>query len=72
MKQKKFLGQNFLNNKNILGAMARAAEITKCDVVLEAGPGRGSLTEVLAGHAKKVIAVTLKLWRGIFLIPHLR
>src|SRR3989338_4012443 len=68
MKQKKFLGQNFLNNKNILGAMARAAEITKCDVVLEAGPGRGSLTEVLAGHAKKVIAVE----KDADLIPFLK
>ena len=68
MKQKKFLGQNFLSNKNILGAMARAAEITKCDVVLEAGPGRGSLTEVLAGHAKKVIAVE----KDADLIPFLK
>jgi len=57
IEKKKFLGQNFLNNKNILGAMARAAELTKHDVVLEVGPGLGSLTEILAMRAKKVIAV---------------
>jgi len=51
------LGQNFLSNKNILEVMADAAELTKRDVVLEIGPGLGSLTEILAERAKKVIAV---------------
>jgi len=51
------LGQNFLSNKNILEVMADAAELTKRDVVLEIGPGLGSLTEILAKRAKKVIAV---------------
>lgn len=37
--------------------MARAAELTKDDVVLEVGPGFGSLTEILAARAKKVIAI---------------
>src|SRR3989344_3391353 len=57
VKKKKFLGQNFLSNKNILEVMADAAELTKRDVVLEIGPGLGSLTEILAERAKKVIAV---------------
>ncbi len=57
MKRKKYLGQNFLNNKNILEEMARAAELSKKDVVFEVGPGLGSLTEILAKYAKKVIAI---------------
>ena len=54
---KKFFGQNFLSNKNILQTLVDAAHISNNDVVLEVGPGRGSLTELLALHAKKVIAI---------------
>ena len=54
---KKYLGQHFLNNKKILEELVRAAEISKKDVVLEVGPGLGSLTEILAEHAGKVIAI---------------
>ena len=50
------LGQYFLNNKKILEEMARAAELSKKDIVLEVGPGTGSLTEILAARAGKVIA----------------
>ena len=56
-KQKKYLGQHFLKNKTILEEMARAAEISKKDIVLEVGPGLGSLTAILAERAGKVIAV---------------
>ncbi len=56
-KTKKHFGQNFLNNKKILEEMVIAGEISKKDVVLEIGPGLGSLTEVLAKKAKKIIAV---------------
>src|SRR3989338_333511 len=62
-KQKKYLprrraglGQHFLKNKKILEEMARAAELSKKDIVLEVGPGTGSLTEILAARAGKVIA----------------
>ncbi len=55
--KKKYFGQNFLNNKKILEGMVSAAEISKKDIVLEVGPGLGSLTEVLALKAKKVIAI---------------
>lgn len=54
---KKHFGQHFLNNKNILQAMIDAGKISKKDVVLEIGPGLGSLTELLGLHAKKVIAI---------------
>ncbi len=56
-KPKKHLGQHFLKNRKILEEMARSAEISKKDVVLEIGPGLGSLTEILAERAGKVIAV---------------
>src|SRR3989344_275663 len=68
MKRKKYLGQNFLNNKNILEQMAAAAELTKRDIVLEVGPGKGTLTEILAVRAKKIIAVE----KDADLIPFLK
>jgi len=47
------LGQNFLIDDNILGVIARAAELGPADVVLEVGGGLGVLSEYLAprvGH----------------------
>ena len=58
-KQNKYLGQHFLKNKKILEEMARAAEISKKDIVLEVGPGTGTLTEILAPRAKKMIAIEI-------------
>lgn len=55
----KSLGQNFLINPSILEDIVEAAKITKEDYVLEIGPGAGSLTQYLAEHAKKVVAVEL-------------
>lgn len=54
---KKSLGQHFLVNPRILDKIVSAAEITEKDVVLEIGPGTGSLTERLAEKAGRVIAV---------------
>ena len=56
--QKKF-GQNFLIDTHVLDKIVRAAEITKDDVVLEIGPGIGTLTQYLAYGAKEVIAVEI-------------
>src|SRR3989344_1343513 len=56
-KRKKFFGQNFLNNKNILNSLVGAADISQKDIVLEVGPGMGTLTELVAARAKKVIAI---------------
>ena len=53
---KKF-GQNFLIDKNILKKIAEAAKLTKDDIVLEIGPGLGSLTQELVKKSKKVIAI---------------
>ncbi len=53
----KQLGQNFLISKNILNKIIEAANISKNDVILEIGPGLGILTEALAKHAGRVLAV---------------
>lgn len=54
---KKSLGQNFLVDENILQAIIDAAQLTKDDLVVEIGPGLGTLTQRLAQQAGRVIAV---------------
>jgi 16S rRNA (adenine1518-N6/adenine1519-N6)-dimethyltransferase len=54
---KKSLGQHWLTDQPSLEAMRDAADITPDDVVLEIGPGLGTLTELLTLSAKKVFAV---------------
>ena len=53
-------GQNFLIDQNIVKKIMVVAELGKDDVVLEVGPGLGTLTkELLLSQAKKIIAVEL-------------
>lgn len=54
---KKSLGQHWLRDRNILTSIVDAAGIRPDDIVLEIGPGLGTLTSVLLERAKKVIAV---------------
>jgi 16S rRNA (adenine1518-N6/adenine1519-N6)-dimethyltransferase len=54
---KKSLGQHWLRDEESLKAVVKAGNVSKDDTVLEIGPGQGSLTKILAAHAKKVIAV---------------
>lgn len=56
--QKKF-GQNFLIDTHVLDKIIRAADIGKDDMVLEIGPGIGTMTQYLAEAAGKVIAVEI-------------
>lgn len=56
---RKSLGQHFLTDRNILGAIADAAEVDSGDTVIEVGPGRGALTAILAERAQRIIAVEL-------------
>ena len=56
--QKKF-GQNFLIDTHVLDKIIRAAEISKGDLVLEVGPGIGTLTQYLCENAGQVIAVEI-------------
>ena len=65
---KKSLGQHFLVDDNILGVIARLAELRSADVVLEIGPGLGALTRTLAEQCAHVHAVEL----DRRLEPHLR
>lgn len=55
----KRLGQNFLIDPNIVRKIVALAELTRYDVVLEIGPGRGVLTEALAQAAGRVVAVEI-------------
>ncbi|NLY76768.1 MAG: 16S rRNA (adenine(1518)-N(6)/adenine(1519)-N(6))-dimethyltransferase RsmA [Tissierellia bacterium] len=55
----KQLGQNFLIDGNIVRNIVKKAGINKDDYVLEIGPGIGTLTEELALHSKKVVAVEI-------------
>lgn len=56
--QKKF-GQNFLIDDHILTQIVDAAEITPDDLVLEIGPGIGTMTQYLAERAREVVAVEI-------------
>ena len=54
---KKSLGQHWLKDPEILADIAEAAELTDDDVVLEIGPGLGTLTSRLLARANSVTAV---------------
>ena len=54
---KKSLGQHWLKDPDILADIAEAAELTGDDVVLEIGPGLGTLTSRLLARANSVTAV---------------
>ena len=55
---KKF-GQHFLSDKTILTAIVDALAPTPGDTVVEIGPGRGSLTDILAERSGRLIAVEI-------------
>lgn len=56
--QKKF-GQNFLIDTRVLEKIVSAADITKDDMVLEIGPGIGTMTQYLCEAAREVVAVEI-------------
>ena len=56
--QKKF-GQNFLIDTRVLERIIAQAEITKDDMVLEIGPGIGTMTQYLCENAREVVAVEI-------------
>ena len=59
IKANKSLGQNFLINENVIETIVESSNITKDDLVIEIGPGLGTLTKYLLEKAKKVICVEL-------------
>ncbi len=56
--QKKY-GQNFLIDTHVLDKIIASANITKEDMVLEIGPGIGTMTQYLACAARTVVAVEI-------------
>ena len=54
---KKSLGQHWLKDADVLTDIADSADLTKDDVVLEVGPGLGTLTSKLLARAGSVVAV---------------
>lgn len=55
----KNLGQNFLVEEDVVQDIVEAASITKEDLVIEIGPGLGTLTKELLESAGKVLAIEL-------------
>lgn len=52
-------GQNFVTDPNTVRRIVRSARLSDDDVVLEVGPGLGSLTLALLPHARRVVAVEI-------------
>lgn len=65
---RKSLGQHFLSDPRILARIADALEPVPGETVLEIGPGRGTLTEVLAARIPRLVAIEKDRELG----PHLR
>lgn len=59
LKANKSLGQNFLINQQIIDDIVKVANVNEDDLIIEIGPGLGSLTSKLADNAKKVVAIEL-------------
>jgi len=56
-RRRKALGQHWLVDRRVLGRIARAADITPEDTVIEVGAGSGLLTGLLAQRSARLIAV---------------
>ncbi len=67
---KKHLGQNFLINPGALEIILEAGALTEDDTVIEIGAGLGCLTEVLAQHAERVIAIEVDVLLYNALVAH--
>ena len=59
IKANKSLGQNFLVSEEVVKNIVECSEITKKDLVIEIGPGLGTLTKELLEKAGKVICIEL-------------
>ena len=58
VKPKKSLGQNILNNINVLSRIVDEGKISNKDIILEIGPGTGNLTEkILEKNPKELIVI---------------
>jgi 23S rRNA (adenine-N6)-dimethyltransferase len=70
--------QNFIRSASVVGKIIRLANLTRDDLVVEIGPGRGIITKQLARVCSHVIAVEYDsalchhLWNSLASIPNLR
>ncbi len=55
----KKLGQNFLTDTNIVKKIIKCSDVSQNDVILEIGPGLGTLTEELADLSKKIYGIEI-------------
>ena len=56
--QKKY-GQNFLIDAHVMNKIIKTAAVTKDDLVIEIGPGIGTMTQFLCEAARQVIAIEI-------------
>ena len=76
VRPRKRFGQHFLIDGNLMRKLVAAADLQPDDVVLEVGPGTGSLTEELLGVCGHVVAVEIDrtlqtiCWDRMGEIPH--
>ncbi len=59
IKPNKSFGQNFLISEEVITAIVDSSDISKEDLVIEIGPGLGTLTKYLSEKAGKVICIEL-------------
>lgn len=59
VRPKRSLGQNFLTDHNLIRKLVDAAKVQHADLVLEVGPGTGTMTEELLDRGARVIAAEL-------------
>lgn len=57
--RRKLLSQNFIYNQKLINSLVSRSSIDSKDTVLEIGPGKGFITDLLLKKAQKVIAVEL-------------
>lgn len=59
IKANKSLGQNFLINTEVVKSIVNSSEISEEDMIIEIGPGLGTLTKYLLEKAGKVLCIEL-------------
>ncbi len=57
--RRKALGQHFLVEKHIAEKIVEAASLSPQDFVVEVGPGKGILTEIILSKTKKLIVIEI-------------
>ena len=56
---RKRFGQNFLTDRHALGRIADALALTGTETVLEVGPGKGALTDLLAPRCARLVGIEI-------------